>query len=51
MTRIIKVFVNTRKGLYALGFAYVEEKVRFRRRIIEVEFDINTTDGWTFSKD
>jgi hypothetical protein len=37
--------------LYAPGLACVAEKVRFRRRIIEVELDINTTDGWTFTED
>jgi hypothetical protein len=37
--------------LYAPGLAYVVEKVRFHRRIVEVKLDINTTDGWTFSED
>jgi hypothetical protein len=36
------------KGLYAPGLACIAEKVRFHRRIIEIELDINITGGRTF---
>jgi hypothetical protein len=32
---VIKAFINIKEGLYALGLAYIIEKVRFHRGSLE----------------